>query len=208
MIRKLLSSLAVVLLFAPFSFGLIPVSTGTAVCNGSNVSLDYTSLFNSSGTVINFTIDVLSISGATIDSVTCSGGAAIYALSGSQFTVTFGPPIIGTDTTTYTSVFGTISFPSGGLTNYESIFRFTDSTSGITFGPPPGGNLLVVATNSTSVNGNFALSSGNITFDPPGTELFIYADFRSPGEVPEPGTWVLVSTALGGMAVLRRKFAV
>jgi len=208
MIRKLLSSLAVVLLFAPLSFGLIPVSTGTAVCNGSNVSLDYTSLFNSSGTVISFTIDVLSISGATIDSVTCSGGAAIYALSGSQFTVTFGPPIIGTDTTTYTNVFGTISFPSGGLTNYQSIFRFTDSTSGITFGPP-GGNLLAVATNSTSVNGNFALSSNNITFDPPSTELFIYADpANQPSGVPEPGTWVLVSTALGGMAVLRRKFAV
>jgi hypothetical protein len=208
MIRKLLSSLAVVLLFAPLSFGLIPVSTGTAVCNGSNVSLDYTSLFNSSGTVISFTIDVLSISGATIDSVTCSGGAAIYALSGSQFTVTFGPPIIGTDTTTYTNVFGTISFPSGGLTNYQSIFRFTDSTSGITFGPP-GGNLLAVATNSTSVNGNFALSSNNITFDPPSTELFIYADpANQPSGVPEPGTWVLVSTALGGMAVLCRKFAV
>ena len=109
-----MSSLPVVLLFAPLSFGLIPVSTGTAVCNGSNVSLDYTSLFNSSGTVINFTIDVLSISGATIDSVTCSGGAAIYALSGSQFTVTFGPPIIGTDTTTYTNVFGTISFSRAG----------------------------------------------------------------------------------------------
>ena len=196
------------MLFAPFSFGLIPVSTGTAVCNGSNVSLDYTSLFNSSGTVINFTIDVLSISGARIDSVTCSGGDAIYALSGSQFTVTFGPPIIGTDTTTYTNVFGTISFPSGGLTNYQSIFRFTDSTSGITFGPP-GGNLLAVATNSTSVNGNFALSSNNITFDPPSTELFIYADpANQPSGVPEPGTWVLVSTALGGMAVLRRKFAV
>jgi hypothetical protein len=208
MIRKLLSSLAVVLLFAPLSFGLIPVSTGTAVCNGSNVSLDYTSLFNSSGTVISFTIDVLSISGATIDSVTCSGGDAIYALSGSQFTVTFGPPIIGTDTTTYTNVFGTISFPSGGLTNYQSIFRFTDSTSGITFGPP-GGNLLAVATNSTSVNGNFALSSNNITFDPPSTELFIYADpANQPSGVPEPGTWVLVSTALGGMAVLCRKFAV
>jgi len=196
------------LLFAPFSFGLIPVSTGTAVCNGSNVSLDYTSLFNSSGTVISFTIDVLSISGATIDSVTCGGGDAIYALSGSQFTVTFGPPIIGTDTTTYTNVFGTISFPSGGLTNYQSIFRFTDSTSGITFGPP-GGNLLAVATNSTSVNGNFALSSNNITFDPPSTELFIYADpANQPSGVPEPGTWVLVSTALGGMAVLCRKFAV
>ena len=122
-----------------------------------------------------------------IDSVTCSGDA-IYALSGSQFTVTFGPPIIGTDTTTYTSVFGTISFPSGGLTNYESIFRFTDSTSGITFGPP-GGNLLAVATNSTSVNGNFALSSNNITFDPPSTELFIYADpLKQPSGVPEPGT--------------------
>src|SRR6516164_2425645 len=125
MIRKLLSSLAVVLLFAPLSFGLIPVSTGTAVCNGSNVSLDYTSLFNSSGTVISFTIDVLCISGSTINSVTCSGGAAIYALSGSQFTVTFAPPIIGTDTTPSTKVFGTITSPSGGLTNYQSLLRFT-----------------------------------------------------------------------------------
>jgi hypothetical protein len=208
MIRKPLLSLSVVLVFAPLSFGLIPIATGTAACNGSNVSLDYTSFFNSSGSAINFTIDVLSISGATIDSVTCSGGDAIYALSGSQFTVTFGTPIIGTDTTTYTSLGSTTSFTSGGLTNYQSIFTFTDNTSGIAFGPP-GGGLLAVATNSSSVNGNFALSSGNITFDPPSTELFIYADpSNQPSGVPEPGTWVLVSTALGGMAVLRRKFAI
>ena len=79
-------------------------------------------------------------------------------------------------------------------------------TSGVTFGPP-GGSVIAVATNSTSVNGNFALSSGQLTFDPSSTDLFIYADpARQPG-VPEPGTWVLVSTALGGIAVLRRKFA-
>jgi len=34
-----------------------------------------------------------------IDSVTCSSGDAIYALSGSQVMVTFGTPIIGNDTT-------------------------------------------------------------------------------------------------------------
>src|SRR5215469_4029402 len=174
MLRKLFSALPVVFLFATSSFGLIPIATGTAACNGSNVSLDYTSYFNSSGSVINFTIDVLSISGATIDSVTCSAGDAVYVLSGSPFTVTFGTPIIGTDTSTYTNVGSTISFASGGLTNYQSLFTFTDNTSGVTFGPP-GGGLLAVATNSSNVNGNFALSSGNITFDPPGTELFIYA---------------------------------
>lgn len=206
--RRLLLSLPVILLFAPLSFGTIPIATGTAVCNGSKVSLDYTSFFNSSGGAINFTVDVLSISGATIDSLTCSGGDAIYALSGSLFTVTFGTPIIGTDTSAYTNVGSTISFTSSGLTNYQTVFTFTDNTSGVTFGPP-GGSLLAVATNSSSVIGNFALSSGNITFDPPGsTELFIYADPLNQPGVPEPGTWVLVSTALGGMAVLRRKFAV
>jgi hypothetical protein len=176
-------------------------NTGTAVCNGSNVSLDYTN--NNTGGGSNFTVDVLSISGATIDSVTCSDGAAIYALSGSRFTVTFGPPIIGTDTTTYTDVFGTITFMFGGLTNYQTLFRFNDNTLGITYGP----SVLAVATNSTSVNGNFALSSNNITFDPPSTELLIYAT-AIPPTIPEPGTWVLVSTAIGGIAVLRRKFAV
>jgi hypothetical protein len=207
MTHKFWFALPVVLLFTSFAFGLIPIATGNAVCNGSNVSLDYTSFFNSSGNVINFTIDVLSISGATISSVTCSGGDAIYVLSGSQFTVTFGTPIIGTDNTAYTNVLLTTSFPSNGLTNYQSLFTFTDNTSGVTFGPP-GGSLLAVATNSTSVNGNFALSSGNITFDPPGTELFIYADpANAPSGVPEPGTWLLVSTALGGIAVLRQKSA-
>jgi len=208
MIRNPLLYLPAILLFAPLSFGLIPIATGSAVCNGNNVSLDYTSFFNSSGTAINFTIDVLSISGATIDSVTCSGGDAIYVLSGSQFTVTFGPPIIGTDSTTYTNAGTTTPFTSNGLTNYWTVFAFTDNTSSVTFGPP-GGSLLAVATNSTGVNGNFALSSGNIAFDPPGTELFIYADHANqPGVVPEPGTWFLLSTALGGIAVLRRKFAV
>jgi hypothetical protein len=203
MIRKLLSSLPVVLLFAPLSFGLAIPNTGTAVCNGGKVSLDYTINFGGGSP---FTVDVLSIAGATIDSVTCSGGAAIYALSGSQFTVTFGPPIIGTDTTTYTDAGVTISFPlGGGLTNYLTLFHFTDDTSGVTFGP----SLLAVATNSTSVIGNFALSGNNITFDPPSNELFIYADrANQPSGIPEPETWVLVSTAFGGMAVLRRKFAV
>jgi hypothetical protein len=207
MTHKVWFALPVVLLFTSFASGLIPIATGNAVCNGSNVSLDYTSFFNSSGNVINFTIDVLSISGATINSVTCSGGDAIYVLSGSQFTITFGTPIIGTDSTAYTNVLLTTSFPLNGLTNYQSLFTFTDNSSGVTFGPP-GGSLLAVATNSTSVSGNFALSSGNITFDPPGTELFIYADPANvPSGVPEPGTWVLVSTALGGIAVLRRKSA-
>jgi hypothetical protein len=167
------------------------------------VSLDYTINFGGGSP---FTVNVLSISGATIDSVTCSDGAAIYALSGSPFTVTFGAPIIGTDTTTYTDAGVTISFPlGGGLTNYQTLFHFNDVTSGVTYWP----SLLAVATNSTSVIGNFALSSNNITFDPHSTELFIYADLANqPSAVPEPGTWVLVSTALGGMAVLRRKFAV
>jgi hypothetical protein len=198
-------SLPVVLLLTTVSFGLIPIATGNPVCNGNNVSLDYTSYFNSSGNVINFTIDVLSISGATINSVTCSGGDAIYVLSGSQFVITFGTPIIGTDGTTYTGVGSPVSFISNGFTNYQSLFTFTDNTSGVTFGPP-GGSLLAVATNSTGVAGNFALSSGNITFDPPSTELFIYADpSKVPSGVPEPGTCLLVSTALGGIALLRGK---
>ena len=204
---RLWLSVAVVLQFAPFSFALLPVSTGTAVCNGSNVSLDYTSLINSSGNPIPFTIDVLSISGATIDSVTCNNGDAIYVLSGPAFTVTFGTPIIGSDSSAYTDVFGRISFSAGGLTNYQAIFQFTDNTTGVIFGPPSG-NLIAVATNSTSVSGNFALPSGQLTFDPPSTELFIYADPAKQPGVPEPGTWALVSTALGGIAVLRRKFAV
>ena len=205
--RKLWLSALAVLLFAPLSFGLFPVSTGTAVCNGSNVSLDYISLINSSGNEIPFTIDVLSISGATIDSVTCNNGDAIYALSGSQFTVTFGTPIIGSDSTAYTDAGITTSFSAGGLTNYQTIFRFNDNTSGVTFGPPSG-SLIAVATNSTSVNGNFALSNGLMTFDPPSTELFIYADPAKQPGVPEPGTWALVSTALGGIALLRRKIIV
>ena len=102
-------SVAVVVLFVPLSFGLIPDNTGIAVCNGSNVSLDYTSFFNSSGMVIPFTVDVLSVSGATIDSVTCNNGVALYVLSGPAFTVTFGTPIIGSDSSAYTGVFGTIS---------------------------------------------------------------------------------------------------
>ena len=199
--RKLWLAVPVVLLFAPLSFGTIPIATGIAVCNGSNVSLDYISFFNSSGNAIPFTIDVLSISGATINSLTCTNGDAVYALSGSAFTVTFGTPIIGSDSSPYTNVGSTISFTSGGLTNYQTLFTFTDNTSGITFGP----GLLAVATNSGGVIGNFALSSGNITFDPPSTELFIYADPTKQPGVPEPGTWVLVSTALGGIAVLRRK---
>jgi hypothetical protein len=203
--KTLWLSLLVVLLLTSVSFGLIPIGTANAVCNGGNVSLDYTSFFNSSGNVLNFTVDVLSISGATINSVTCSGGAAIYVLSGSAFVVTFGAPIIGTDSTAYTGVLSTTSFPFNGLTNYQTIFTFTDNTSGVTFGPP-GGNLLAVATNSTNVNGSFALSSGNITFDPPSTELFIYADPANvPSGVPEPGTLLLISTALGGTAVLRGK---
>ena len=157
--RGLSSSVAVVLLFVPLSFATIPANTGIAVCNGSNVSLDYTSFFNSSGMVIPFTVDVVSVSGATINSVTCNNGVALYVLSGSAFTVTFGTPIIGSDSSAYTGVFGTISFSGGGLTNYQSIFTFTDNTSGVTFGPP-GGSVIAVATNSTSVNGNFALSSG------------------------------------------------
>jgi hypothetical protein len=155
--------------------------------------------------VLNFTIDVLSISGASISNVSCSGGYALYVLTGSQFTVTFGPPIIGTDNSAYTGVLFTTSFASNGLTNYQTVFTFTDNTSGVTFGPP-GGSLLAVATNSTNVIGNFALSGGNITFDPPSTELFIYADpANQPSGIPEPGTWTLVSAALGGMAVFRRK---
>jgi hypothetical protein len=47
MIRKLLSSLPVVLLFAPLSFGLAIPNTGIAVCNGGKVSLDYTINFGS-----------------------------------------------------------------------------------------------------------------------------------------------------------------
>jgi hypothetical protein len=207
MMRKLLQRLPAILLFATSSFALIPIATGNAVCNGNNVSLDYTSFFNSSGNVLNFTIDVLSISGATISNVSCSGGYALYVLTGSQFTVTFGPPIIGTDNSTYTNALFTTSFVSNGLTNYQTVFQFTDNTSGVTFGPP-GGSLLAVATNSTNVIGNFALSGGNITFDPPGTELFIYADpANQPSGVPEPGTWVMASTALGAMAMLRRKLA-
>lgn len=195
--RKLWLSAVAVLLLATSSFGLIPIATGTAVCNGSNVSLDYTSFFNSSGNVIPFTIDVLSISGATINSLTCANGDAIYVLSGSAFTVTFGTPIIGSDSTAYTNVGITNSFSANGLTNYQTVFTFTDNTSGVTFGPP-GGSLIAVATNSTAVNGNFALSNGQMTFDPPSTQLFIYADpANQPSGVPEPGTWALVSTALG-----------
>ena len=136
--RGLSLSVVVVLLFVPLSFGLIPANTGIAVCNGSNVSLDYTSFFNSSGMVIPFTVDVLSVSGATINSVTCTNGDAIYVLSGSPFTVTFGTPIIGSDSTAYTNVGSTLSFSAGGLTNYQAIFTFTDNTSGVTFGPPGG----------------------------------------------------------------------
>jgi hypothetical protein len=207
--QKLWLSVPLVLLFARLSFGLLPVSTGTAVCNGSNVSLDYTSIINSSGGAIPFTIDVLSISGATINSLTCANGDAIYSLTGSAFTVTFGTPIIGSDSTAYTFVGTTISFPFAGLTNYQTIFQFTDNTSGVIFGPPSG-SLIAVATNSTGVVGNFSLSNnGQLTFDPPGTtELVIYADMANQPNVPEPGTWVLVSTAIGGIAMLRRKFAV
>jgi hypothetical protein len=139
--------MAVVLLFVPLSFGLIPIATGTAVCNGSSVSLDYISFFNSSGNVIPFTIDVLSISGATINFVTCTNGDAIYVLSGSPFTVTFGTPIIGSDSTAYTNVGSTLSFSAGGLTNYQAIFTFTDNTSGVTFGPA----LIAVATDSPAL---------------------------------------------------------
>jgi hypothetical protein len=207
MIRKLFLCLSAILLFAQLTFALLPVATGNAVCNGNNVSLDYTSFLNSSGGLINYTIDVLSISGATVNSVSCSGGYALYVLTGSAFTVTFGTPIIGTDSTTYTGLLPTISFTANGLTNYQSLYTFTDTTSGVTFGPPSGG-LIAVATNSSSVIGNFALSSGNITFDPPSTQLFIYADpANQPSGVPEPGTFSLASTALGGIAMLRRKFA-
>ena len=205
--RQLWLSVAMVLLFVPLSFALIPDNTGIAVCNGSNVSLDYTSFFNSSGMVIPFTVDVLSVSGATIDSVTCNNGVALYVLSGSAFTITFGTPIIGSDSSAYTGVFGMISFSGGGLTYYQSIFTFTDNTSSVMFGPP-GGSVIAVATNSTSVSGNFALSSGQLTFDPPSTDLFIYADPAKQPGIPEPGTLGLVSMALGGIAVLRRKFAV
>ena len=187
----------VALSVTPSSFGLIAYTTGTATCNGSNVSLNYNN---------SFIVDVLSVSGASVGSVTCQGGAAIYALSGSQFTITFGAPIIGSDVTSYSTIGQFGSYPQNGLTNYQGHFNFVDVTTGQTFY----NNYIGVSTNSTSETGLFSLANSNtqIVFDPPGSELVIWAnpaDIPSPSKnTPEPDALLLLSSGIGALAIRRR----
>lgn len=191
---------------------------GTTQCNGNNVTLNYQGQYHSGGSgSIPFSVNV-SVNGAAASCQTVDGITyAVYSILGSPVsaldtvaappvTIDFSAPIVPGDATAYNGVVNHGAFPFGDFNYYLGDFSFTDTTTGITFSS----NYVSVASTMPILDGFQLPNDQSMTFDPSGV-LVVWANSGAPNvtvPTPEPGTLALLGSALGSLAVLRRKFFV
>jgi len=185
--------LATLLLLASTCFATSTIVTGNAVCSGtSQPYLDYGF----------FQIQSITITGAGVNSVSCVGSSIQYNLGPGPFTIMFGDPVLGTDSTQWTDLNYIAPVTKGSFTTFSSYVYFMDLTTTTLYG----NNIINVTTDSPLEMGQFSYNGAAVTFDPPGsTTIFVSAvtNFTPPG-VPEPASFLLILSGITACTLRRR----